>query len=99
MQLKISTFIIKARKYQDQLEVELKKIKRQTNQANRIKKLEKALKLLKTESGAYPQHMLNDQITYLYGMINDADQLPGKDVEMRLDELTKEFENIQKSLE
>ena len=61
--------------------------------------MENALKLLKTESGAYPQPMLNDQIMYLYGMINDADQLPGKEAEMRYDELTKEFEAIQKSLE
>ncbi len=99
MQLKISAFITKARKYQDQLEVELKKIKDQKDQADRIKKVENALKLLKTESGAYPQPMLNDQIMYLYGMINDADQLPGKDAEMRFDELTKEFDNIQKSLE
>jgi len=42
---------------------------------------------LKTEEGIYQLPRLVDQISYLYNMLNDTDQLPGKDVFERYEEL------------
>ena len=54
---------------------------------------------LETADGRYPQPMLLSQISYVYGMLDRADQRPGKDMYDRLrvlrgelDALTAEFE-------
>ncbi|MEE4116214.1 MAG: hypothetical protein V2I37_08595 [Marinilabiliaceae bacterium] len=39
----------------------------------------------------YPRPMLNDQIRYLYSMVSGADQEPGKDAFIRLEELRNEL--------
>jgi len=51
---------------------------------------------LVTDSGPYPQPMLNDQISYLMGMVSGVDQKPGHDAWIRLEELTSQLENLQK---
>ncbi len=43
---------------------------------------------------AYPTPMLIDQISYLAGMLDRADQRPGKDAWERYEELNKELERI-----
>ncbi len=98
MQQKISNFISKAQRYQETLEEEVKNLKATKDATGRLKRLEMALTQLKTEAGPYPQPMLNDQILYLYNMIGDADQLPGKEAELRMDELEKMFVKIQNEL-
>ncbi|MFZ1751798.1 MAG: hypothetical protein WAU01_16485, partial [Saprospiraceae bacterium] len=99
MQKRIIALISEAQKYQESLEQEVKKLKGDATKADRLKKVEAALKSMKTEDGAYPQPMLNDQIMYLYGMIGDADQIPGKEAEMRYTELNEQFMGIKKGLE
>lgn len=99
MQQKISGLITNANKLLDKLEDESKKLKSQNDISGRYKIIESAILQLKTDSGAYPQPMLNDQISYLYNMIGDADQIPGKEAEMRFEELSKIFEKIKRSLE
>ena len=42
--------------------------------------------------------MLNDHILYLYNMIGDADQIPGKEAKLRLEELSGMFEKIKMEL-
>jgi hypothetical protein len=39
----------------------------------------------------YPQPMLIDQLQYLFSMLNRADQKPGRDAYLRLDDLNKEL--------
>jgi hypothetical protein len=46
----------------------------------------------------YPEPKLVDQIEYLYGMVDGADQMMGKDVYDRLEVLTKEFETVKAKL-
>jgi photosystem II stability/assembly factor-like uncharacterized protein len=48
-----------------------------------------------TETGAYPQPMLVDQIGYLLSMVNGVDQKPGHDAIIRLEELTAELFKIK----
>jgi photosystem II stability/assembly factor-like uncharacterized protein len=46
---------------------------------------------LVTATGPYPQPKLVDQISYLFSMLNRADQKPGRDAYVRLDELNQEL--------
>ena len=41
----------------------------------------------------YPQQMLLSQLSYLYGMVNRADQKPGRDAAIRLAQLRSEVES------
>jgi hypothetical protein len=45
----------------------------------------------------YPQPMLTDQISYLFNMINTADQAPGKEAEDRFEVLTTQLLEITAS--
>lgn len=99
MQQKISELVTESQKLQVGLEDELKNLKENKNQKDRIKKVEEALRQLKTIDEVYPQPMLNDQILYLYNMIDNADQLPGMEVEMRFKELSIKFNDVKKILE
>jgi photosystem II stability/assembly factor-like uncharacterized protein len=98
LQKKISAFISEVQRYQTSLEEEAKSLKSANNTTGRLKKVEAAISHLKTGDGAYPQPMLNDQILYLYNMIGDADQIPGKEAELRLEELSGMFEKIKMEL-
>ena len=99
MQQKLADLVTESQKLQDQLEKEDKQLLVDKNQTDRQLKVKAALKLLKTESGAYPQPMLTDQVTYLYNVINDADQLPGNEVEKRFEALKNQMRDIKKALE
>ena len=48
---------------------------------------------LVTATGPYPQPMLVDQLSYLFSMLNRADQKPGRDAYIRFDELHQELFN------
>ncbi len=99
MQQKISELISSSQQLLDKLEKEQKSLSGTTDKADRLKKLEASLKLLKTDSGAYPQHMLADQISYLYNAFNDADQRPGDDVVKRYAELSAQLNVVKKMLD
>ena len=59
-------------------------------------KLAESYQALVTDDGPYPQPMLVDQIQYLASMIDQADQLPGKDAYDRFKELKEELELLMK---
>ena len=59
-------------------------------------KLSKSYQALVTDDGPYPQTMLVDQIQYLASMIDQADQLPGKDAYDRFKELKEKLELLMK---
>ncbi len=63
--------------------------------AERSRRLDRQLGALEdrlvTAEDRYPQPMLIDQLQYLYGMTNGADQRPGADAYARLDELAAQL--------
>ncbi|MCP4727726.1 MAG: hypothetical protein GY863_21985, partial [bacterium] len=64
--------------------------------ANRrdAEKLDELYNRIVTAGGRYPQPMLANQVSYLYSMLDRADQKPGKDAYIRYDELKTQLEEI-----
>jgi hypothetical protein len=54
---------------------------------------------LVTAGGNYPQPMLIDQLQNVWRMANQADQRPGRDAVVRLDDLRGELAAIEKRAE
>jgi len=54
--------------------------------------------LEEADVGSYPQPMLNDQISYLLGMISRADQPPGDFAYERFEDLSDQLEEIRERL-
>jgi hypothetical protein len=54
---------------------------------------------LVTASGNYPQPMLIDQLSNVWRMVNQADQRPGRDAGMRLDDLRAELAALEEQAE
>ena len=100
MQRKITRFLSEARLWQDRLEQEAKTLeaKRDATSKERMKKVKTALAQLKNADGAYPQQQLVAQISYIYNIVNGADQRIGMDVIERYDELMGDFMAIKNSL-
>ena len=97
LQTNIITLMEKAKKLEDSVETKLKDLKKEEQKdEDAISKLEETLALLQTAEGIYMKPMLIAQISYLYNMLNRADQVPGKDAYDRYNELTSEFEKINK---
>ncbi len=71
--------------------------------ARTAQRIDKALLELRAElvtaEGPYPQPMLIDQISYLGSMLDRADQKPGRDAYIRLDELRSILQNVLKTLD
>lgn len=95
LQGKVLALLEESRKLEDTLEKEIKKTKDEA----KSKMLKDTLNKLKTSKGIYMQPKLTDQISYLNGMINRADQLPGKDAYDRYEELVMAMKEIKDSLE
>jgi len=57
--------------------------------------LKKYHDMLIRASGAYPKPKLIDQVNYLYGTVNRADQIPGKEAYKRLVELKDQAEKLK----
>ncbi|HSG49378.1 MAG TPA: hypothetical protein VLA43_16275 [Longimicrobiales bacterium] len=51
------------------------------------------------EEGSYQTPMLQDQLRYLYSMLQRADQKPGRDAYVRHEQLKTELEDIRRELE
>ena len=100
MQDKVMSLLSEARRLQDQLETEVKSLQKDESRKakKRMSTINKVLKELKNEKRAYPQQMLVSQISYLYNMVNGPDQVIGKDVLDRYDELSAKFKGIKASL-
>lgn len=62
-----------------------------------LKELEK--RLLTEQSNSYQQPKLVDQVRYLYNLVNQADQVLGKDIYDRLDELKAQAKEVSDMLD
>lgn len=100
MQNQVINLLSDARKLEADLEEQVKDLegKKGKKATSRLEGLQSILKKLKNDEGAYPQQMLVSQISYLYYMIGQADQLPGKDAQDRYKELTTAFNAIKQEV-
>jgi hypothetical protein len=62
---------------------------------SRLKTLEGVLAQVQTAEGIYMQPMISDQWRYLYSMMNQADQVPGRDARQRFSELEAELRRLK----
>ncbi|WP_299317140.1 hypothetical protein [uncultured Maribacter sp.] len=91
---KVLALLTEARKFQSQLEKEIKK-----TTGDKKASLEKTLKEIKNDEGAYPQQMLVPQIAYLSYIVGGADKIPGNEEVERLKELQLQFNTIKNQVE
>ena len=102
LSLKVVALISEAKEWTHTF-MEEKKALEEKGEQKRLKKKEVArLEILKeiesmliTKKGRYEQPMLLGQMSYLYGILDGADQLPGKDVYERYEELVKLWEEVK----
>ena len=88
-----------AYRYEHALEMEVESLKSKTSRSeseeSRLKTLEGALSQVQTAEGIYMQPMLADQWRYLYSMMDQADQVPGRDALQRFSELETELQRLK----
>lgn len=89
----------KVRALMGALEKEVDSLKDKAGQEDRDKQVNSLLEQIKNDEGAYPREMLLSQVSYLYNMINGADQVPGRDALERYRELVSEFEALRAEAE
>ena len=89
LSLQVVALLSKAKKEADRVERKLKKMK--ATKGDEKEKLTQLKEILVQSKGRYTQPKLISQISYLYGIVNRADQMPGKDAFDRYDELVKEL--------
>jgi photosystem II stability/assembly factor-like uncharacterized protein len=98
MSLDLVDLISKTKKKIHSLEQEHNKLKKKENPTaedqTRMTALEALKAKLVTAKGKYPQPMLLSQMQYLYRLVQGADQIPGKDVYERFDELKQQFKEL-----
>ena len=92
LQIKVRDLLSEAQQLESDLEEQKKKDKEN-------EKIKTALAMLQTADGIYMKPMINDQISYLYFMLNRADQVPGKDAYDRYEELKEMLDEVKGSLE
>ena len=89
--LEIRDFMTEVRIFDEMVEARIEKKKNN-------KSLNLVSKELKTQEGTYMRPMLIDQIRYLQAMLSRADQRPGNDAYLRLNELRSQFELLKEKL-
>ena len=87
---KVLDLLTEARKFQSELEAQIKKSK-----GDKKASLETVLKEIKNDEGAYPQQMLVAQISYLSYIVGGADKVPGNEEVERLKELQQQFNSVK----
>ena len=98
LQLEITELLSSARRLEDALgteQEELEELEIETGlsaqQQTRMESVYSVLSALRTAEGIYMEPMLTAQISYLFNMINAADQAPGQEAESRFAELRQQF--------
>ena len=95
---KVKALLDSARRAQDELEQERDKLSKKKEQSaqnqERLSEVKKLITQLKTKEGIYELPRLVDQITYLYNLLGDTDQMPGKDANDRYEELELALSNM-----
>lgn len=95
LQANILQLMEKVKKLEDKLEKKLKALKKaEKPDEDEINKTKETLAILQTEEGIYMKPMLLAQISYLYGMLSRADQVPGKDAYTRYEELNAQVNEL-----
>jgi len=101
LQLEITELLSSARRLEDELDAEQEELAEletenglSAQQQARLEKVNAVLTALQTAQGIYMEPMLTAQISYLYNMINAADQAPGQEAEMRFAELNQQFQAL-----
>lgn len=98
LQLEITELLSNARRLEDELDTEQEELEAEENlsaqQQARLERVNAVLSALQTAEGIYMEPMLTAQISYLYNMINAADQAPGQEAEMRFAELSQQFQAL-----
>ncbi len=95
LQHQVMALLENAKRKEAELEDQIKELKKEEKpDHDHIENLQSTLDELKTADGIYMKPMLIDQISYLYYMIAEADQLPGKDAYDRYDVLKAQFEGL-----
>ena len=101
LQLEITELLSSARRLEDELDAEQEELAEletenglSAQQQARLEKVNAVLSALQTAQGIYMEPMLTAQISYLYNMINAADQAPGQEAEMRFAELNQQFQAL-----
>ena len=94
----VKVLFAEARRTLDDLETEKKalaKNKEQTaEEKERTIEVEELIAQLKTKEGIYELPQLVDQISYLYNLLGDTDQMPGQDAFDRYEELKSVLEGM-----
>ena len=80
---------------EEQVEALNSKPRLSSSEESRLKTLEGVLSQVQTEEGIYMQPMLADQWRYLYSMMNQADQVPGRDARQRFTALETELQRLK----
>ena len=100
--VEIVKLLSEVRRLAASLENELKQLKGKEKPTSEeqasMDKLKSLRAKLVTAEGSYPQPMLISQIRYLSGVVNWSDQVPGRDVYTRLEELKEEFEKLKEEM-
>jgi hypothetical protein len=99
LSLQLVEMLSEARKLGEELTDEQEDLEDQADERSesgqqRLDQIESVLVKLKTDDIVYPQPMLTSQISYLYNMINTADQAPGKEAEDRFEVLDAQLREI-----
>lgn len=101
--LEIIALLSEVKKMSQKIKEEQKALKGETalteEQKQQLTQLEDWEQLLETAKGTYQKPMLIDQIDYLYGVIRDADQVPGRDVYQRLEALRAEKVKLEEMMD
>lgn len=97
--MQIVDLLSETKKMSAKVSKEHKKLKARNDlsasEKERFATLEKLNKQLETAEGTYMRPMLLAQVNYLYGIVGRADQVPGKDVYERLEELKAEKAKLE----
>ncbi|MEO0436693.1 MAG: hypothetical protein AAF098_07280 [Pseudomonadota bacterium] len=88
-----------ARRLAAELEKKLEQSPEGESTGPSIESQKDALAILNTEEGTYMPPGLIAQLAYLYSMISDADQKPGRDAFERFAELSEQLRKVRSSIE
>lgn len=104
LSLRLVELLSEARKLEKQLVDEQENLEGKGDvisdaEQQRLNQIDGVLEELKTDDNIYPQPMLTAQVSYLYNMINTADQAPGTEAEDRFTVLSAKFNGLNSIME
>jgi photosystem II stability/assembly factor-like uncharacterized protein len=98
-QMAVRDKLSEAYRFEEALEKEVQSLNSKPrlsdSEQSRLKTLEGLLARVQTAEGIYMQPMIADQWRYLYSMMNQADQVPGRDARQRFSELETELQRLK----